>query len=181
MEKKKSYIRQAIEYLLYLGVMCIFAFVVVEFVGQRTEVSGQSMMNTLMDGDQLLIDKISYNFNDPQRFDIIVFPYEEDKLYIKRIIGMPGETVQIDEDGVIYINGEKLEESYGNAVILESRIGLASEPVLLGEDEYFVLGDNRNDSRDSRMEDVGNVRREEIVGKAWIRIYPFDEAGMLKP
>lgn len=181
MEKKKSVLRQVTEYLIYLVGMCILAFVVVQFVGQRTQVSGQSMMNTLMDGDQLLIDKISYNFNEPERFDIIVFPYQEDKLYIKRIIGMPGETVQIDQNGVIYINGQKLEESYGNAVISESQIGLASEPILLGEDEYFVLGDNRNDSRDSRMEDVGNVQRKDIVGKAWIRLYPFEEAGLLNP
>ena len=137
------------------------------------------MYPTLHDGDNLLVDKISYRFTDIERFDIIVFEYqhEENVYYIKRIIGLPGETVQIT-DGNIYINGELLEEDYGYEV-MESA-GLAAEPVTLGENEYFVLGDNRNDSTDSRDPRVGNITRDIIVGKAFVRIYPFDAIGFLK-
>ncbi len=121
-------------------------------------------------------------FRDPERFDIIVFPfkYKEDTFYIKRIIGLPGETVQIDEEGKIYIDGEILEENYGREIIQSNTIGIAGEPILLGEDEYFVLGDNRNNSMDSRTEVVGNIKREEIIGRAWIRIWPLSDAGVLK-
>ena len=105
---------------------------------------------TLSNNDNLIVDKISYRFKDPQRFDIIVFPfqYDENVYYIKRIIGLPGETVQIGTDGTIYIDGQVLEEGYGKEVMLSP--GRAGEPITLGEDEYFVLGDNRNNSSDSR-------------------------------
>ena len=153
-----------------------------EFVGQRTEVEGASMENTLHNGDNLIVDKLSYRFHDPERFDIIVFPfqYQANTYYIKRIIGLPGETVQIMEDGSIYINGEKLEESYGREVIQPETIGRAAEPIVLGEDEYFVMGDNRNNSSDSRTDIVGNIKREDIIGKAWLRIWPLSDFGVLK-
>ena len=174
--------KEMINTLLYLlGVLCL-TYLVVTFVGQRTEVEGASMETTLYDGDNLIVDKISYRFRDPQRFDIIVFPfkYQNNTFYIKRIIGMPGETVQIDDMGVIYINGEALEESYGREVIRAENVGRASEPIVLGEDEYFVMGDNRNNSTDSRTEIVGNIHRKDIVGRAWIRIWPFSRFGILK-
>jgi signal peptidase I len=138
------------------------------------------MENTLSDNDHLFVDKISYRFKDPQRFDIIVFPpqYDPDTYYIKRIIGLPGETVQIDTDGNIYIDGEILEESYGKEVIQNP--GRAIEPVVLGDDEYFVMGDNRNNSSDSRDPAVGNIKREDIIGKAFIRIWPLSRFGILK-
>ena len=91
---------------------------------------------------------------------------------------MPGENVRIDEDGSIYIDGEKLSESYGKEVIQDP--GLAKDGIELGADEYFVLGDNRNDSMDSRMAEVGRIARDRIMGRAWLRIYPFDEIGFLK-
>ena len=91
---------------------------------------------------------------------------------------MPGETVQITDKGEILINGEELVESYGREVIKDP--GLASDPVTLGEDEYFVMGDNRNYSKDSRFPDVGNIRRADIIGKAWLRIYPFDKIGFIR-
>ena len=128
------------------------------------------------------MDKISYRFRDPERFDIIVFPfrYQENTFYIKRIIGLPGETVQIDEQGNIYIDGEILEESYGREVIRPENIGIAKDPIVLGEDEYFVMGDNRNNSSDSRTEIVGNIHRDEIIGRAWVRIWPLSKFGILK-
>jgi len=155
----------------------IITYLIILYVGQRTEVSGDSMEPTLSNGDNLIVDKISYRFNEPERFDIIVFPfqYQKDTYYIKRIIGLPGETVQIDEDGNIYIDGEILEESYGREIIDEDKIGIADEPITLGDDEYFVLGDNRNYSSDSRVKEVGNIKKDQIIGKAWLRIWPFSE------
>ena len=135
------------------------------------------METTLQDGDNLIVDKVSYRFSDPRRYDIIVFPYRyKDMYFIKRIIGLPGETVQI-LDGYVYIDGKKLDEHFCDEKIQNA--ALASDPITLGDDEYFVLGDNRNASEDSRFPDVGNVRRKEIIGRAWVRIWPFERAGSL--
>ncbi|SCP95439.1 signal peptidase I [Anaerobium acetethylicum] len=171
--------RELFSMVLYLGIVLVLTWIVVTYVGQRTQVSGSSMEYTLSDKDNLIVDKISYRFSEPERFDIIVFPFEHggDIYYIKRIIGLPGETVQI-KDGVIYIDGKELEESYGREVMKSA--GAAGEPIELGKDEYFVLGDNRNESSDSRDDRVGNVNREDIIGRAWLRIWPIEGIGILK-
>ncbi len=176
----KKIVKELLDTSLYLLVVLVLTYLVITFVGQRTEVSGSSMENTLSDGDNLIVDKLTYRFQDPRRFDIIVFPfqYAEDTYYIKRIIGMPGEKVQIDEAGNIYINGELLEEAYGRETIQFQ--GRAAKEIELGADEYFVLGDNRNNSTDSRMPEVGNIHRSNIIGRAWVRIWPFREFGILK-
>ena len=178
-EEKPNVMRELLGMLVYVGIVLAITFLINTFVGQRTHVSGESMENTLDDGDQLIVDKLTYRFHDPERFDIIVFPfrYKDNTYYIKRIIGLPGETVQI-ADGEIYINGEVLEESYGREVMQDA--GLAAEPITLGDDEYFVLGDNRNYSSDSRDPSVALIHRKEIIGRAWLRIWPLDSFGILK-
>ena len=178
-EEKPNVMRELLGMLVYVGIVLAITFLIITFVGQRTHVSGESMENTLDDGDQLIVDKLTYRFHDPERFDIIVFPfrYKDNTYYIKRIIGLPGETVQI-ADGEIYINGEVLEESYGREVMQDA--GLAAEPITLGDDEYFVLGDNRNYSSDSRDPSVALIHRKEIIGRAWLRIWPLDSFGILK-
>lgn len=170
--------RGFINLMIYLAAVVVMSMVIVNCIGQRTTVSGESMYPTLYDGDNLIVDKISYHFCEPKRYDIVVFPYhyKEKTYYIKRIIGLPGETVQI-KDGAVYIDGEKLDEHFGEELI-ENAV-LASNEILLGEDEYFVLGDNRNESEDSRFPDVGNICRKDIIGRAWIRIWPFERAGGL--
>lgn len=175
-------LKEMISTLLYLLMVLCITYFVTHYVGQRTEVQGASMETTLTDGDNLIVDKVTYRFSDPRRFDIIVFPfqYETDTYFIKRIIGLPGETVQIDLDGTIYINGAALEESYGREIIKPENVGIAIKPIVLGEDEYFVMGDNRNNSSDSRTEAVGNIHRDDIVGRAWMRIWPLSEIGILK-
>ena len=142
-------------------------------------IAGEILSFLLYYGDNLIVDNITYRFSDPKRYDIIVFPYqyEENTYFIKRIIGLPGETVQI-VDGIIYIDGEALQESYGREVMKNS--GLAADPVTLGEDEYFVLGDNRNDSTDSRDPSVGKIPRDRIIGRAWVRIWPLSKIGILR-
>lgn len=176
----KKVLKEILSTSIYLLVVLAATFLIITFVGQRVRVNGESMSPTLSNADNLIVDKLTYRFKEPERFDIIVFPYRYKKktYYIKRIIGMPGETVYIDEKGDIYIDGELLEESYGKEVIRYR--GRAEEPVTLGDDEYFVMGDNRNESSDSRDEDVGNISKKEIIGRAWVRIYPVDKMGVLK-
>ncbi|MCM1160077.1 MAG: signal peptidase I [Roseburia sp.] len=176
----KNVLKEVLSTSIYILIVLAVTYLVITFVGQRTRVSGESMTPTLQENDNLIVDKITYRFKDPERFDIIVFPYRYQKktYYIKRIIGMPGETIYIDEQGNIFIDGEILDESYGKEVIRYQ--GRASKPITLGDDEYFVMGDNRNGSSDSREEDVGNISRKEIIGRAWVRIYPFDKFGVLK-
>ena len=175
----KNIVKELSAWLIYILVIIVISYLVITFVGQRTQVSGSSMETTLSDGDQLIVDKISYRFRDPNRYDIVVFPYQYEKntYYIKRIIGLPGETVQI-VDGYVYIDGQELDEHYGNEVM--ENPGLAADPVVLGDDEYFVLGDNRNNSQDSRAANVGVIHRDDLLGRAWIRIWPFNKFGVIK-
>ena len=164
----------------YLAFIIGVSFLILTYVGQRTEVFGSSMEKSLHDGDNLIVDKLSYKFSKPERFDIVVLRQDEmgtEKLYIKRIIGLPGETVQI-VGSKIYINKEILDESYGLEPIKNG--GRAVVPITLGDDEYFVLGDNRNDSTDSRDPSVGNVSIDRIVGKAFVRIWPANSVMLLK-
>ncbi len=156
---------------------------ILTFVAQRTIVSGNSMYPTLNDGESVLVNKLAYKFGDVERFDVVIFPYYnestgEEVYYIKRIIGMPGELIRI-HNGLIYINGEMLTEYYGcYDDDLPYYNGLAGEEMYIGEDEYFVLGDNRNDSSDSRT--MGCVKKSDLTGKALITIYPFSEIGWVK-
>ena len=176
----KAILKEIGSTLLYIVVVLGITWLVITFVGQRTEVNGSSMEPTLSNNDNLIVDKISYRFKDPQRFDIIVFPfqYDENVYYIKRIIGLPGETVQVI-DGYAYIDGQQLTSDIYGAEIMDSP-GIAAEPITLGEDEYFVLGDNRNHSSDSRDPSVGILHREDLIGKAWVRIYPFAKMGVIR-
>ncbi len=176
-----SKVKEILSTSLFILLVLALSFIIIKFVGQRTQVIGNSMNPTLYDGDNLIMDKISYRVHEPERFDVVVFPPKinlDNKNYIKRIIGLPGETVRIDREGNIYINDEKLEESFGLEVIKDP--GLAEKDVYLSYEEYFVLGDNRNDSIDSRFENVGKVKKSDIIGKAWIRIWPLKEIGIIR-
>ena len=179
-KEEKNVVKEIVGMILYVVAVFAVCFFIITYVGQRTKVEGSSMEPTLSNGDNLIVDKISYRFRNPERFDIIIFPYKYEKntFFIKRIIGMPGETVWINNSGEIYINGVLLSENYGLETIKYA--GLASTPITLGKDEYFVMGDNRNDSTDSRFDVVGPIKRKEIVGRAWVRIYPFNKFGVVK-
>ncbi|MCI8448363.1 MAG: signal peptidase I [Eubacterium sp.] len=176
----KAIIKEIISLSLYLAIILGCTYLLVNYVLQRTEIEGDSMQPTLSDGDNIIVDKLTYRFKEPQRYDIIAFPYryEQDTYFVKRIIGLPGEKVRIDAHGIIFINDEALDERYGTEPIHQARD--AFTPRILGEDEYFVLGDNRNDSMDSRDSSVGLVRREEIIGRAFVRIYPFTSIGFIQ-
>ena len=175
---QKSFLREALGWVLYILLIIGITYLIITYIGQRTKVDGHSMEPTLSDGDNLIVDKLSYRFRDPERYDIIVFPYkyQENTYYIKRIIGLPGETVQV-KNGEVYINGELLGETYGAESMTNS--GIAEEPITLGENEYFVLGDNRNNSEDSRYANIGNVKKDYIIGKAWFRVSPWKKFGFI--
>ncbi len=175
--KKSSTKSFLFDLLFYAILIFVSVYIVPNFVLQRTIVDGESMENTLADNDHLYVEKISYRLDMLKRFDIIVFyPFgrENEEYYVKRIIGLPGETIQI-VDGVIYIDGDILEEDYGKDPILDP--GRAVVPIKLADDEYFVMGDNRNISKDSRYSVVGNVEKKNIGGKAFFRISPLKRFG----
>ncbi len=177
-ESKKPFIMKIfIEIFIWaaqIAAVVFLAYFIVYYALERTNMVGISMENTLSDGDQIIINKFSYRFTDPKRFDVIVFKKSgrEHSYYdIKRIIALPGETVQF-QDEAIYIDGMPMNEVVN--VEAMANYGLAAEEIRLEENEYFVLGDNRNNSEDSRFASVGMIRREEIVGKAFLRTTPFN-------
>lgn len=180
-ENKTSLKKEAISFVRDLGIVFIIVFLIINFVGIRTSVIGRSMDPTLKNNDQLIIDKLSYRFTEPDRFDIIVFPNglkdSAEKYYIKRIIGLPGESVKI-VDGNIYIDGTLLDDPYSYGVYTKAQDWTSEKT--LGADEYFVLGDNREISLDSRYLEVGPIHRDVIVGKAVLRLFPFNSFGGLK-
>lgn len=178
-EKKKEKGSFLKELLIYVCIFVVLWRVIPAYVIERTIVDGTSMQNTLQDEEQLMVERLSYQFSDPKRFDIVILmPYGDDvdEYFIKRVIGLPGETIQI-KDGEIYIDGEVLEENYGKEPIIEG--GIAEEPLTLGDEEYFVMGDNRNDSDDSRADYIGPITRNLIKGKAILRIWPLDRFGRI--
>ena len=169
--------RTVLHVLICVSAALVLALLITRFVANHTSVEGSSMETTLANGDQLIVEKVSYYIHAPERFDVVVFPHGDNVNYIKRIIGLPGERVQI-QDGYIYINGKLLDENYGREEIEDP--GLATQEIQLGTDEYFVLGDNRNASIDSRKSEVGTIHRSDIKGKAWLRIYPLERASLVE-
>lgn len=168
------------KWIFKIAVVCLLAFVAVWYFGQQVSTVGDSMNPVLSNGDVVLVNRIVYNATTPKRGDIIVFKpkgNENAHYYIKRIIGLPGETVEIMENH-IYIDGEKLEEDYETTDIDD--VGIINEKIQLDGDEYFVLGDNRKSSEDSRNADIGNVKREYIYGKAWFVLSPKKDFGFIR-
>lgn len=158
--------------LICVAAAILLAVLITRFVAHHTSVEGSSMETTLASGDQLIVENVSYYFHDPERFDVVVFPFDDNTNYIKRVIGLPGETVQI-KNGYVYINGEILDENYGKDSINDP--GIAANEIHLGTDEYFLLGDNRNASVDSRDPEVGLIHGPDIQAKAWLCFYPFSQ------
>jgi signal peptidase I len=179
-EKKRKPFAFLLDIVIYALIIYTCLYLIPTYVIQRTIVDGPSMEDTLHNGDHLMVEKISYHLDQLKRFDIVVFyPHGRDneEYYVKRIIGMPGETIQI-KGSDIYINGEVLKEDYGKEPITFA--GIAEEPLTLGKDEYFVMGDNREVSLDSRYEEVGVVPRKNIGGRAILRIWPLKKFGLIK-
>ena len=160
--------------ILQIIAVVLLAYIIIHFALERTTIYEDSMSPTLEKEDKILINKFAYRFGKPKRSDVIVFKQKtkEHSFYsIKRIIAIPGDTIQIKEDG-IYVNNKKIKEKIEVEEMLN--FGLGKELITLEENEYFVLGDNRNNSEDSRFANVGNIIFDDIVGKAWIRINDFN-------
>lgn len=157
-------------WIVQILIVMVIAAVLVIYFGQKVSNQGESMNPVVKNGDVVLTNRIIYDISRPQRGDVIAFqPNGNDNASyrIRRIIGLPGETVQL-KDGVVFINGEQLLEEYDTTSIDD--VGIAGEEIQLAGDEYFVLGDNRSPVDDSRQANIGNVKREEIYGKAWFVI-----------
>lgn len=175
--KKKKLLHNSVLAVLCIAAAFLLSVFINSNIAHQTTIAGNSMEPFLKNNDSVIIQKLSYYWEDPGRYDIIVFPItdrdEDGKRihYIKRIIGLPGEIVQII-DGAVYINGKRLEDDIYSDEKIEDP-GIAESPVQLAEDEYFVLGDNRNMSTDSRYTYVGMVKREDIEGEAFCCIWPF--------
>ena len=182
--KKKinfAVVKEVLSWTVEIALTLLIAFTFVYFIGLRTSVVGQSMSKTLNGGDQILVNRFVYKVTDPKTNDIVVFlpnGNEKSHYYVKRVIGVPGDTVQI-KNGTVYVNGKAFDEETDVASIEDA--GLAAEEITLGAEEYFVLGDNRDNSNDSRYKEVGPVKRSKITGRIIFRFYPWKNAGVIRP
>lgn len=179
-KRQKNVMKAILGWAFQIIVVILIAYVLVFFFGQTRTNIGQSMDVTLSGGDTVLLNELSYKLKGPSRGDVIAFKpngSESTHSYIKRVIGLPGETVQI-KNGMIYINDELYLEKKDYPPMTDA--GLAEEKLTLGASEYFVLGDNRNNSEDSRFADVGNVNLSDIEGKVWLVISPLSHFGFVK-
>lgn len=176
-EKKinKSTIHEILSTLFYCGVAVFLAFVLVFSVGMKISMVGVSMEPALYNGQEVLINRFIYKITSPKRGDVIAFlpnGNQNSHYYLKRIVGLPGESIQII-DGYVYINGERVPEDEYDKM---ADYGIAGNEIQLGSDEYFVLGDNRNMSEDSRSGNIGAVKKDMIAGKVWFHL-SCDEEG----
>lgn len=181
--KKKvnmTIVKEILSWTVEILITLVIAFTFVYFIGLRTSVVGQSMSETLESGDEILVNRFIYKVSDPKPNDIIVFlpnGNEKSHYYVKRIVGVPGDTLCVKK-GILYVNGSAVEE-YFNDIIAEP--GLLENELTLEADEYFVIGDNCNNSEDSRSANIGSVKKEYIIGKAWFKMASGDsEMGLIE-
>lgn len=168
---KKTVAKEAISWIKTIVVAILVALFITNFIIINAEVPTGSMKNTIMPNDRLIANRLAYTFSEPQRGDIVVFPYPDDesKLFVKRIIGLPGEVVEI-VDGKVYIDGEPLEEDYVSSEITDGTAN--SGPYVVPENHVFMMGDNRGNSEDSRYWENTYLDEDKILGKVMFRYYP---------
>ena len=170
-QPKKSIKREIFEWIMVFVVAAAMAFVVRTFIFEPVRVDGASMMDTLVDGEYMIATKFDYLFADPDRFDVVIcnYPNTTDGMYrVKRVIGMPGETIQL-LGGELYVDGVHMEQNFDMHSVTQN-----FGPFTVPEDHYFVIGDNRNNSKDSRSIMVGPLKRSEIKGHVRAVVFPFD-------
>ena len=173
-KKQESRFLIILDILMQLAVILSLAWFVVYIFGAKTFMVGQSRSPQIEQGEAVLINKAAYTFLKPKRYDLIAFQNTDGRVCIRRVIGLPGESVNIRE-GTVYINGEALDIFYE-----ASSGGLAADEIKLMANEYFVLGDNRVGSEDSRASTIGNVVEDTIMGKIWVRVLPVKRIGLIK-
>ena len=176
-EPKKSLKREIFEWIMVFVVAAAMAFVVRTFIFEPVRVDGSSMLNTLTDSEFMIATKFDYLLGDPERFDIVIcnYPNTSDGMYrVKRVIGMPGETMEL-RAGELYIDGQHIEQNF-DMTENETYFG----PYTVPEGHYFVLGDNRNNSKDSRSVMVGPLERDMIKGHVRAVVFPFNKMRLMK-
>lgn len=182
-EGSEDIFSELLDYLKMIAIVVVVVFILNEFVIINARIPSESMENTIMTGDQIIGNRLAYKFNDPQRYDIVIFRYPDNKseYFIKRIIGLPGETVAI-RDGKVYIDGSDtpLDDSFCPETPLSRVAEGESEIYQVPEGCYFMLGDNRNVSKDSRYWKNPYVVREDILGKAVLRYWPITKFGLIE-
>ena len=173
-------VQNIVVWVIQIVIVCALAFGIVWYFGHKVSMIGDSMSPQLKNGDVTLINRLAYDARRPRRGEVIAFRpngNENTHYYIKRVIGLPGETISY-HDGELYIDGEVLEEKYETTELVE--LGLLEDEITLEGDEYFVLGDDRKHSEDSRVANIGNVKRSEIAGKVWFVTSPMKRFGFVK-
>ena len=181
--RKKFNFKKLWEVLSWIGsiaIIVVLAYITVAFFGRQTKVVGQAMSPTLVSGETVWVNKLSYVLGKPRQGDLVVFlpnGNEKSHYYIRRVVACPGDTVMI-KDGAVYVNGSIYKEKVETPAIEDP--GLAAEEITLASDEYFLLGDNRNDSEDSRFANIGNVKRDYLVGKPWFHFRSIRKFGFVK-
>ena len=171
--------KEVMSWVIECAIVIFIAYTLVTFFGCRTTVVGNAMNDTLTNEEQILVNRFVYNVSSPKQGDVIAFlpnGNEKSHYYVRRVVACPGGTVQI-KDGKVYVNGEVYQEKIMVASIEDA--GVASEEIKLGDDEYFVLGDNRNNSEDSRLANIGNVKKSYIIGKAWFYFKSIGNMGFI--
>lgn len=166
-------IRLITRWIVDIIVVVVLAMFLVQYMGMNYEVIGHSMEPAFEVGDTVLVDQIAYRIGKPHRFDFVLFRNgtSEEQVYMKRVIGLPGEKIQI-QNGNVYVDDQLLD--MGDDTEKINLPGIADNPVFLGADEYFVIGDNYDSSEDSRFSNIGNVKRSEMIGRVWFRFYPLE-------
>ena len=171
--------RGIVKWVFEITVTLVFAVLVAISAFQTVTLQESAMEPTYSVSEKFFVNRALYKVSSPKRGDVIVFKTsasDSAALHIRRVIGLPGETVQIKE-GQIYINGNVYEENGAYQEIADG--GLADSAITLESGEYFVLGDNRNNSSDSRASDVGLIHRKDLIGRAWIRVWPLSQIGVI--
>ena len=174
-----SLFKEILGWIVQIAIVIFIAYFIVNFWGTSTTVVGQAMEDNLENNDQILLDKFTYVLTNPKPGDVVVFlPNGNDKshYYVRRVIAVPGDTIQII-DGAVYVNGARFDEKVTVAAMQDA--GIAKEEITLGDGEYFVLGDNRNNSEDSRHANIGNMKKEYIIGKAWYKFNSFKDMSFI--
>jgi len=176
---EKSEIREYIEALI---ISVVLAFFIITFIAQSFLVDGSSMEPSFHDGQRLMVEKVSYRFSAPRRGDVVVFKYPGDqrRKFIKRLIGIPGDEIFI-KNGFLHVNGVRMEEDFINGPTYGAYSAPSYGPVQVPEGHYFMLGDNRRNSDDSRYPDVGFVPKKNLVGRALFLYWPLNQISIIKP
>lgn len=170
--RKPGRLKEILSWVVCICGAVLAALLLRLFVFELVRVDGPSMQPTLANNQTVFVEKISSSRGDIERFDVVIVHYPgREGAYIKRVVGLPGDTIEIRNDGHLYINGEQQEEPY----ILEQFIIPGYDPYVVPDDCYFVMGDNRNDSMDSRSENVGPIPKDEVIGHALFVIWPLNQ------